>query len=781
MADVARVGGRNDVWLAAIRMTLAGEVSTTVTIENPHGLLAISGGKADFSVESFTVAGQQVSHKGLIKGGFDFAPFRPPQNRGSKLLAFASLDIDIDLPVENLGFLDPLLSSVSGMTLGGRGGLSGRVVFEKGNLVAGTDLAIVADELRVDLPPYSARGAGAVAIKVDPASPDTLGANVRFKTVTASREPAHETLFTGTDIAIAVARSSRVLPGADTEKVPRRVTITLPNVTVPDVSVYQRYLPDEWDAQLVGGRGSLDGEASMSAADLDFDLTLRSEDAEVRFTESAFQSGLALEVKAKGTTDATKARVDVTGTYVELDDSRVTSKKGARSSPWQTRFVISSGDADFVLPEGQDEKTGVVGFWSLFQEDELKSLLGNVNAHVNGSLSVSDLDWVTFLFRKPFSLAIADAAEVRADLTVQGGRLDAGSSLGMPPRQFTLGILDYVVEGSGGFDLIVTKGGMKPDLSLVAKLTGASLRLEDERAAVVESVTLSVTATAEAVSPKDGGAVKTVEMSIPSAKVTDVTAYNAYLPKGSPVRILGGAADLNATLIMKENDATGFVKLRVPRFVIDLDGKRIAGSMTLDVPIKSGSAKDKKFDISGASMSIDHVGVVGQSSPAGDWSGGIDLTKARVVWKRPMTLDVTARVRMSDARPLLAVFEDSRKANKWLDRLSDLKNIRASATINIEPGKVVIPYAFVKSEKISVGAKGTIREHDSEGMFYARYGKLAGILAFDNGQKRFRAFSATKIFDDYALGGPLPAMRDPPPRSAGTKAKKPAFSIFKAR
>ena len=613
--DVKHIGGRNDVWLAAIRMTLAGEVSTTVTIQNPHGPLAISGGKAEVSVESFTFAGQQVSHDGSIKSRFDIAPFRPLQNRGLKILAFASLDLDIDLPVENLGFLDPLLSSVSGMTLGGRGGLKGHVAYDKGDLVAGTDLAIVADELRVDLPPYAARGDGAVAIKVDQASPDTLHADVRFKTVSATREPERETLFTGTDIAIAVARSSRLLPGGDTEKVPRQVAITLPNVTVPDVSAYQRYLPDEWNAQLVGGSGSLDGRASMSATDLDFDLTLRSDDAEVRFTENAFQSGLALGVKAKGTTDATKARVDVTGTYVELDDSRVTSEKGGSSSPWQTRFVISSGVTDFALPEGQDEKSGVVGFWSLFQDDELKSMLGTVDGHVNGSLSVSDLDWVTFLFRKPFSLAIADSAEVHADLTVTAGRLDAGSSLKMPPRQFTLGILDYVVEGSGGFDLTVTKGGVKPDLSLAASLTGASLRLEGEKTAVVESVVISVTATAEAVSPKDGGAVKSVEMSIPSAKVTDMTAYNAYLPRGSPVRILSGVADLTAALIMKEKDASGFVKLRAPRLVVDLDGQRISGSMTLDVPIRSGSAKDKRFDISGASMSIDRVGVVDQPSP----------------------------------------------------------------------------------------------------------------------------------------------------------------------
>ena len=109
-----------------------------------------------------------------------------------------------------------------------------------------------------------------------------------------------QTLFTGADPLDVVGPPSSC-PGC-VEKVPRSVSFALPNVTVPDVSAYQRYLPDEWNAQLVGGRGSLDGAASMSATDLDFDLTLRSDDAEVRFTENTFQSGLALGVKAKGTT-----------------------------------------------------------------------------------------------------------------------------------------------------------------------------------------------------------------------------------------------------------------------------------------------------------------------------------------------------------------------------------------------------------------------------------------------------------------------------------------------
>ena len=154
--------------------------------------------------------------------------------------------------------------------------------------------------------------------------------------------------------------------------------MNLPNVSVPDISAYQRYLPDDWNAELVGGSGSLDGEVSMSAGALDFDLTLHADDAAVRLADNAFQSGFTLGLKAKGTADATTARVDVSGTFVELDNSRVLNKKGDTSKPWQTRFAVTTGEADFILPEKQDAKTGVIGFWSLFQNKELKSMLSDV-------------------------------------------------------------------------------------------------------------------------------------------------------------------------------------------------------------------------------------------------------------------------------------------------------------------------------------------------------------------------------------------------------------------
>ncbi len=779
--DVARIGGQNDLWLAAARMTLVGEAEATVTRQNLNGPLTISDGQADLAVKSFTIAGRQVSHDGSIKGTFDFATFLPQENRGLKLLAFVSLDADIDLPVEGLNFLDFYLRAVSGMKLGGNGTLKGHVAYAKGDLAAGSDVAITADDLTVELPPYSAEGAGAVGVKVDAASPDTIAANVHFTKISAFLTPQNQTLFTGTDLDVAVARSTRLLPGADAEKVPRRVALTIRNVTVPDVSAYQRYLPDKWNVEVLGGTGSLDGQAEMSGADLNFDLTLRSDDAEVKFTASSFKTGLVVGLKAKGEADAKTARVDISGTSIDLDDSRVKAPQGDNSAPWQTHLSVSQGEAAFGLPDQVDAAVGFVGFWSLFHAKDTKTLLATVDGELKAALTVSDLNWVNTLFKNPYSLAVYNSAEVEADVTLRSGQVAEGSSVKMPSRDFKVEVLDYVAEGSGGFDLIVEKGGAQPDLRLDANLANASLKLQDETTAVVEDVTLAVTATAEGVSLKNGGSVKTVEMSIPSAKITDMTAYNAYLPNGSPVRMLSGTGELSAKLDMEENTAGGFVKLQTSRVEADLDGLRIAGTVALNVAIDGGAARDKSFDIGGSSLTLDGVSVAGEPAAGGNWTGRVDIGKGHVVWKRPMTLDVSAGLRMSDARPVLAIFQAQRKTSKWLDHLLDLKNIRGNATIKVAPNQVVVPYALATSDTIDVGAKGIIGEHNRQGMFYARDGKLAAILEIDNDQKHFELIDATGKFDRYVPGGPLPGMRQTDPLGTATEPKSAPFSLFKRK
>jgi hypothetical protein len=779
--DIARVGGENDVWIWGTRATLAGTARGRIVHQSRHGPLTVEDGQADIMVKALTVDGSQVSNSGSIKGKFGVATFIPYQNRGLKSLAFVSIDADIDLPVDGLDFLNTYFATSTGMTVGGTGALRGRVAFDRGNLVAGTNLTISADGLAVAQPPYLIDGSGDVDIAVTSATPHVVGAAFRFASLSAVDQSDDATLFTGDNLQVTVERSAWVLPGGNAIG-PSRVSLEVPMMTIADLGAYQRFLPTKWQVGVLGGTGSIDGRAEMSATGLDADLTLRSEGAKIRFKDDSFETDLELGLKARGQASDTAAQVDISGSYLSLDDSRLKRGNGNASAAWQARLSVSMGEADIDLPDPTTD-AGTAGFWRLSRDRDLRALLSTLDGQIRADLAISDLNWANVLMDNPYSLTFNGSADIGADLTIRSGYLAEGSTLAMQPQIFVLHLLDYVAEGNGGFDLTVEKGGEAPDLHIEAKLTEASFRRLDEEQAVIDDMTIAVNASAKGVSLKDGGTVAAIDLAIPSAKVTDMTAYNAYLPKGSPLRILSGQADLSADVNMQESTTGGFVKLKTSRIEADLDGERMSGTVAFDIKINGGSAKDKSFDISGSSMTLDGVHVASESAAAAQhgWNARVDFGTSRVIWSRQATLDANASIRMTDTRPLVEIFEAHRKTHAWLDRILNLKDVRGNATIKIDPNELVIPYALAKSDTIEIGAKGLIREHDRQGIFYAKYGALAGIMEFDNGKKHFSLISPTKKFEEYVPGAKLPGMHEAgSSRGAvgGSRQNRP-FSIFR--
>jgi len=755
VVDIAQISGENNFWVRQTRGTLAGEGRARVMHRSGHGPLAIGDGHAKAVVKSLSVSGQQISERGSIEGTFEFASFVPYKNRGVKTLSFLSSEAAIELPLSRLDFLDFYLGKVGGMKLGGSGSVNGRYAYVLGDLVAGTDLSISADDLTVEQTPYALSGAGHVSVKVIPDNPKVLDTKVSFESLSAYHESDDEELFSGAGMAVNVVRTTQILPGGgDDESAHRRVLFTIPKMTVPDLSAYQRFLPDKWGVQLLGGVGTLEGRAELSANSLEADLTLSSRNAEIRIKDDSFETDLSFGLKLNGEAAAKSGRIDVSGTSLSLNDSRLTDGQGDDADMWQTRLSVNKGGAVFELPEASNVEGERAGFWGVLKEKDLKALLATLEGQFQADLAVSDLDWLNVLFKNPYSLAVHNSAEIKADLIVRSGWFAEGSTLEMRPRDFNVTVLDYVAEGNGSFSVAVERGGERPDLRFEAQLTDASLKLQDEKQSVIDQVTLAIAAGAKRVSLRRGGAVTGLDLNVSSARVTDMSAYNHYLPKGSPLRLLGGEADLTARIQMKTGTATGFVKLQTSRVDAVLDDQPLFGTLALDVDINDGTVRDMAFDISGSSLTLDDVQVAGTGvGPTNTvWSGRIDLSNGRVVWKKPMKLDLDAKIRMTDTRPLVAMFESHSQKHKWLEKILTLENIRGEATIAVKSNEFLVPYAMAKSDTIEIGAKGVIRENDREGIFYARFGKLAGSLEFDNGRRKFDLIGATKKFENYVPG-----------------------------
>jgi hypothetical protein len=127
--------------------------------------------------------------------------------------------------------------------------------------------------------------------------------------------------------------------------------VTIPSVEVPDLRVYQRYLPGKWRVVLMGGQGSLTGTAAYSERAVAGELSLTSSNADLAVKDYRFETDLDLGIEVAGDVSAS-ASGDISGTYLRLDQARLASAQKGPSRPWSLSLTIDQGDLGVAAPEG---------------------------------------------------------------------------------------------------------------------------------------------------------------------------------------------------------------------------------------------------------------------------------------------------------------------------------------------------------------------------------------------------------------------------------------------
>lgn len=752
--DGIRASGDHRVWVYQVQNALSGALAANLTYTTRGGPFALTGGEADLEVRSLLINDQPaVSQGGTVEGHFALAPFVPSENRGIKALGFLTADVQVDAEVHSLDFLDIYLSRFNGMELNGEGSWRGRLHYDQGDLVSETDMTVSASKLILNAIPYRVEGTGDISVSVDAEDPASLSIGILFGMLNAYHQNAQAPLFSGEKLEIGVQGNNRILPDDQRETGRGRVSVRIPQVAVSDLSVYQYLLPDRWHARLNGGTGSMVGQAEFSSSALSADLRLQSDDADLAFKDYRFVTSLDLGVKARGGT-SDMANIDLSGTYLRLDGARLASEAKGTSPAWNASLTVPQGALGFPIAGLEKAKPGFKDLVRTLKKQNLRDALETMDAELDAHLNVSDLGWLNLLFRNRFDLAIAGAGEAEANLDIRSGWLAEGTSVRVQPKGLQVQVLDYVAQGEGSVDLVVERGGEMPDMVLNAQLRDGELRRRGEEKSVIEEVDIAVKVRANDVTIGEDATVDAIDLRIPSARVRDMTVYNQHFPEKMPLRLSAGEAELSADIHLEQESAGGYVKLQTDGLQSRLDDQQLAGELSLDINLKGGVPSNMAFDISGSSLRLDDFKVVGDEKNFDQpgWSARFDIEQARVVWKKPVLLDMEGKIRMHDTRPIVALLANQRGKYGWIEKLLTVEDIEGNAKLNIASGEVSIPYAFAGSDKIDVGAKGLMNAETREGIFLARYRKLTGILKVKDGERNFDIIGARKKFDAYVPG-----------------------------
>ena len=245
----------------------------------------------------------------------------------------------------------------------------------------------------------------------------------------------------------------------------------------------------------------------------------------------------------------------------------------------------------------------------------------------------------------------------------------------------------------------------------------------------------------------------TLKVLIDDASLLDMSLFNQYLPPDIPFKFTGGTADLDADIFFGVEDMSGTITLDSKDLRMQADAQALEGDLAADVIIAGGVPRDFQVDLSGSTITLDKVTVEGERDNFdGDyWSAVLDLKKIEGVFLSPLKLSAHADIKVSDTRPLVALFDNRGNPPGWLSKLMTLKDLEGEARLAISEGRVAISQAYVISDKAEVAAKALFSAKSRHSAVYVRYKKLDFLLTTENDERDLDIINVRKKFDQYEI------------------------------
>ena len=385
-------------------------------------------------------------------------------------------------------------------------------------------------------------------------------------------------------------------------------------------------------------------------------------------------------------------------------------------------------------------------------------------------IDMNSLDFIDPLVSKYRHLQMNGTGLINGHLHMEEGKLLAGTDLSVDADNLNVNLVSHDINGNGAIrikasqesangldldvrfnDMVVNQvGGSKP------LLTGQGLALTG-----ISDNELIPTGGGDASSGPAGLRNKLqqaeLELKIPTARVADMSVFNHYIPPGAPLSFTRGTAELEADISLKQDDADGFLRLNAMDMEALVDEQSIRADFNADIAVVDGSLGELDLDISGSALRLDNVRVIGEQESFNqkNWAAIITLTQAETVLTNPFRLKAEAGLHMTDSRPIVAMLGNQKDSPGWVKKMLTIEDVNGTVALDFANPRLIIPTAFIDSDKIELGAKGVIDKDLRSGIIYARYKKLDIVVNISDGKKNIDLIRARRKFDEYQLPGEM--------------------------
>jgi len=756
-----RVDGDLNYWIHQFKGKAKGIIEADLDIVSRGGLFSMEVPNIDLELDKHYINGtREMFRQGVISGELGLAPFIPRENKGIRMLPYVMVDADINVDVNSLKFINLFTRNFNGMKIDGRGLLDGRLHMQGGRVQGGTDFSIDADDLKVDLLSHKIEGDGAIQMTMGPDTDQLLDLDIQFNNLEVSHEGDDEALLTGHGLELNARGSGDLLgvAGALAGKGPsdeelsdsKYLSLNIEGLTVPDLELFQRYLPKKWPFRLFGGNGRLHGSVSIATDAAEVDLYLASDAADMGTDQYRFTTNLDAGLRISNPALRTSPTL-INGTYIKLSGASLVRDAGDEAKPWHSSFVIEDGFYSIFKTSDKSGKQGTIDLFKMLGEVDAQKVLGDSNGSFQIQSSISSLAWIAVLMKESYHSSTSGSGTINGIVNIESGLPAVGTDITVTSDAMVVTVLDYEASGDGKVAFQVEEGGESPDWLLQVDISDGEMKRKGESEAHISDVELSLVAHIEDLSLEDKNSQFELGLKIPSAHVDDMSMFNSYFPPDSPLQLTSGTADLEVDILLKHDDANGYLRLKADEMKARIEDQSIRADFNADITLVGGEPREMFFDISGSELRLDHVRVEGENKSFNekDWAMVLTLTKAETTWVEPLLLSAKAKLHMTDSRPIVAMMGNRKDRPKWVTNMLVIEDVEGEMELDMANDQIIIPYAFIDSDNIDFGAKGVIDETLHNGIVYARYKKLDIVVKISEGKKNIDLIRARGKFDEY--------------------------------
>ena len=747
------VTGPLEYWIFNVKGQAGGDIHGDLKYRSPGGPLELDVFDFELDLGAHYINGDnEMFPQGRLAGSMGFTPFMPRENKGLPMLNYLLVDADVDIEMNSLRFIKLFMLNFQGLDVDGTGKVAGRLHFEEGRVMEGTDLAIDARDLRVDVPGHSIRGRGDVDLDMGPETDGLMDLSFRFRDLEVIHENDDRPMLTGQDLLLSIGGDGRILPNPEQINLSREFGLQIEALSVPDLSLFQRYIPEKWPLSLYGGVGELSGGMMLTPEAFDVDLALNSNEADMGLSHYRFETDLDAALKLNNEAIMTSATT-VAGSFITLSEAYLVRDGEKSEENWSASLTLKEGEFELLGKRKNIEDGDVVDLFRILGDSEAKALLADSGGRFDFDAEVSSLAWISAFLGKQYNSDFHGSSTIGGTLALESGLPAPGTDMEVRSSELAVNILDYVSRGDGVIGLKVEEGGELPDWRVGLSLKDAELRRRSDEKAYIQDVEMRLDALVEDVNfnPEDK---KDFEMNfaIDSGQVTDMSVFNAYLPPDSPVSFGSGEAQIGADIVLKQDDADGWLKLDSQNIELDADGQALLADLGAEIKLAGGVPADMKFDITGSRVVLANVRVKGAKADFEEeaWKAEVELLRGNTVFRDPLELDVEVGLKVSDSRPIVAMFQNQEGWRpEFLARMMTLEDIEGTGEMSMANRQIVIPFAHLTSDNAEAGMKALISETNRDGVIYFRYKKFDGILKIRDGKRNLDVIGALKKYEEY--------------------------------